>query len=357
MARLIDKLLVLGLCLLMLSFSQIRMVLIIALLIAVAVSSLSEYFDNSVPPFLCAGFVVLCLFAPWFTAFLPLVVYDCAGFDKWYLRFFWVAALPACFFMSGLRSVAAITLLSGASFLLHYRAAGQLEAREELFLLADSTKERSMSLERRNRELMDKQDYEVRLAMLKERNRIAREIHDNVGHLLTRSILQIGALLVTHSDGGEVQDELRIIKDTMSDAMDSVRNSVHDLHDDSVDLKMQLETVVGGFGFCPVSLHYDAGELPGAVKFCFIAVAREALSNVANHSDARKVVITVMEHPAFCRLSIEDDGTIKWEGVPGGIGLRSMADRVEALGGVFRTEYDNGFKIFITVPIKTGDRG
>ena len=44
------------------------------------------------------------------------------------------------------------------------------------------------------------QDYEIYLATLKERNRIAREIHDNVGHMLTRSILQLGALSVINKD-------------------------------------------------------------------------------------------------------------------------------------------------------------
>ena len=326
------------------------MILTIALLAAVAVSSLSEYFENSLPRFLCAGYIVLCLFMPWFTVFLPLIVYDCAGFDKWYFRFLGVAALPAGFFVYGFRSVAAITLLSGASFLLQHRTAEQLKSREELYALTDSAKEQSMNLESRNRELMDKQDYEVRLATLKERNRIAREIHDNVGHMLTRSILQISALLVTRANDGEMQKELYNIKSTLSDAMDSVRESVHDLHDESVDLKMQLDTMVSGFRFCPVTLRFNAGELPGAVKYCFIAVAREALSNVARHSDATEAFITVTEHPAFCRLSVEDNGTEKLSGEPGGIGLRNIADRVEALGGVFRAEYIKGFKIFISVP-------
>ena len=44
------------------------------------------------------------------------------------------------------------------------------------------------------------QDYEIHLATLKERNRIAREIHDNVGHLLSRSLLQTGALQVMNHD-------------------------------------------------------------------------------------------------------------------------------------------------------------
>ena len=350
MNRLIDKLLTLGLCLLILSFTQINLTAIVALLAVVTISSLCEYFENSLPGFLCAGYAIVCLFIPWFTVFLPLIVYDCAGFEKWYFRFFWVVALPSGFIVSGFKSFAAIAILSGLSFLLQYRTAGHMRMREEFYSLTDSEKERSIRLEKRNSELMEKQDYEVRLATLKERNRIAREIHDNVGHLLTRSILQLSATLVTHSGDDEIQNELAGIKNTMSDAMDSIRNSVHDLHDESVDLKLQLESMIGGFGFCPVTLRYDAGELPGAVKYCFIAVTREALSNVARHSDADEVVVAVTEHPALYRLSIEDNGNARETDVSGGIGLSSMADRVDALGGVFRARYENGFRIFISIP-------
>ena len=58
-----------------------------------------------------------------------------------------------------------------------------------------------------------RQDYEINLATLNERNRIARDIHDNVGHLLTRSILQIGALLTIYKDN-TIKEGLNSIKDT-----------------------------------------------------------------------------------------------------------------------------------------------
>ena len=73
----------------------------------------------------------------------------------------------------------ATALLSGTALLLQFRTREQLNTRDEYFALTDSAREQSMSLTRRNRELMEKQDYEVRLATLRERNRIAREIHDN----------------------------------------------------------------------------------------------------------------------------------------------------------------------------------
>lgn len=51
--------------------------------------------------------------------------------------------------------------------------------------MRDTTKEIAMQLKQQNRDLMEKQDYEINIATLNERNRIAREIHDNVGHLLS----------------------------------------------------------------------------------------------------------------------------------------------------------------------------
>ncbi len=55
----------------------------------------------------------------------------------------------------------------------------------------DSSEERTLLLSQKNKALQEKQDYEIYNATLKERNRIAREIHDNVGHVLSRSILMM----------------------------------------------------------------------------------------------------------------------------------------------------------------------
>jgi len=350
--RLTDKLLLIGLCLLIVAFSQIKPVYVVALLASVAVSSLCSYFENNIRirALLCAAYVVLCVFIPGFIIFLPLVVYDCSGFDRFYLRFCWVVAIPVCFFAYDMQTSVATAFLSAAAVLFQYRTSERLKSIEDFFTLTDNARENSRSLERKNREMMEKQDYEVRLATLKERNRIAHEIHDNVGHLLTRSILQLSALSMTYPNDDNSKNDLFLIKETMSEAMDSVRNSVHDLHDESLDLKIQLESLINAFGFCPVKLCYDTDELPGALKYCFIAVTREALSNIARHSNATEAVVTVTEHPAFCRFSIEDNGTVKADGNSRGIGLRGMADRVDALGGVFRSEYSKGFKIFISVP-------
>ena len=351
MQKLLDKIVLLGLCLLMLSFTEIGWYSIVSMLCAVAVSALSGYYDNWLPAFLCVGFVVLCLFVPETVIFLPLVVYDCAGLSKLPLRFCWVVALIAGIMIGAPQIVLGVVLSSGTAFLLQVRTSTHSVSREELFLLRDDAKERSESLERKNRELVDRQNYEIRLATLAERNRIAREIHDNVGHMLTRSLLQIGALRVTHGGDERLGGELDLIKGTLSDAMDSIRSSVHNLHDESIDLKARLEAMVDGFVFCPVKLRYDAGDLPAEVKYCFAAIVREALSNIARHSGATEAAVNLIEHPSFYQLVVSDNGRVKSDAkLTGGIGLQNMADRVEALGGVFRTEYSKGFRVFISVP-------
>jgi signal transduction histidine kinase len=207
-----------------------------------------------------------------------------------------------------------------------------------------------MLLAQRNRELLENQDYEVRLATLNERGRIAREIHDHVGHLLSRLILQIGALIVTEEDE-EKRRDLSVIRETLSQAMDSIRASVRNLHDESIDLKTQVEAIVEDFTFCPIRLDYRLEDEPEkAIAYCFIAVIKEALSNVIHHSDATLVTVILVEHPALYQLIVQDNGTELHLGSGEGLGLLSIEDRVRALGGQFVIEHKSGFRLFISVP-------
>jgi len=391
MQTLLDKTVLLGLGLLTMSFIEIEWTTIVLMLFAVSASSLCGYMNQKYRKFICIGYVALCLFVPELLMFLPLIVYDCSGlggentsaeitgmssFRKWALRLCWIVVLPTVTFFDVIQVPAAIIISCSIAFLLQYRTNKQIATSDALIELRDDTRERAEQLERKNRDLTERQDSEVRLATLAERNRIAREIHDNVGHMLTRSLLQISALRITHPDDDTLTGELDMIKDTLSDAMDSIRNSVHNLHDESIDLKSRLEAMIDGFVFCPVKLRYDAGELPAEVKLCFIAIVREALSNIAKHSNASSASVTLMEHPSFYQLVISDKGATigkraSGDGIGGansaldrsgeggivrsakGIGLQSIADRVDELGGVFRTEQNKGFTVFISVPKTT----
>ena len=76
---------------------------------------------------------------------------------------------------------------------------------------------------------------------MQERNRIAREIHDNVGHMLTRAILLLGAVKTINQDQ-KITDSLTLLEDTLTQTMDNIRSSVHNLHDNSIDLQKKKLT-------------------------------------------------------------------------------------------------------------------
>jgi signal transduction histidine kinase len=237
------------------------------------------------------------------------------------------------------------------TIIVYNRISGLEKTVEKLTLLRDEVAGKNRQLSEQNMRLAQAQDNEIHLATLKERNRIAREIHDNVGHMLTRSLLQSGALIVINKDE-QLREPLESLRSTLDSAMTSIRESVHDLHDDSIDLKKVIEdsisTVDSRF---TVSLDCDVSEnMAGNVKLCMIGVIKEGLSNAVKHSNGDRIAIVIREHPAFYQLMLEDNGSCS-EINESGIGLKNMTDRAAALGGrITFTPSPEGFKIFMSVP-------
>lgn len=213
----------------------------------------------------------------------------------------------------------------------------------------DYAREYKEVLEEKNRALTENQDNKIYTATLQERNRIAREIHDNVGHMLTRSIMQIGAIKILNKDETLVKplNDLHITLDT---AMNNIRNSVHDLHDESVDLKAALIDIKDSTEGFKVNVDYDMSDvIPKDIKYAFIAIVKEAINNAIKHSNGDTINVSVTEQPGFYQLSIGDNGTNINVDYQSGIGLNNMSDRVKNINGNLKITTTNGFQIFITV--------
>ena len=197
----------------------------------------------------------------------------------------------------------------------------------EIRRIKDDSEERTLLLAEKNKALQEKQNYEIYAATLRERNRIAREIHDNVGHLLSRTILLTGAAKTLNRDKN-MESLLEGLDTSLNSAMNSIRSSVHNLHDESETLR------------------------ENKIKYCFAAIIKEALSNVIKHSNATAVKIVLREHPALYQLCIEDNGKgySEKEADSKGIGLKNMQERVTSLGGTLQINGKNGFRIFAVIP-------
>ncbi len=220
---------------------------------------------------------------------------------------------------------------------------------KQLKVMRDSSKEAQLLIEEKNRILLENQDSEIYMATLKERNRIAREIHDNVGHMLTRSILQTGAIKTINKEEN-LKSLLENLHDTLNTAMTNIRESVHDLHDESINLKTSIEEIVSNTTSPSIEFIYDCSmEVKKEIKYSFISVVKEAINNTEKHSNAKNMTIIIREHPGFFQLLIEDDGKNATPHFENGIGLTNISDRVKALKGHLKISTEKGFKILITV--------
>jgi len=319
------------------------------LLLCLTLSSFMSYYEKENYVYmLFLGYVLLCVLNPWFVIFIPLVCYDVVRCSKRYILALLLIPIIMHYDTFSLYVIILLILLLVVTALLESRYILFNQLRHNYITLQDQVKETSMQFVEKNKELLEKQDYEVHLATLTERNRIARDIHDNVGHLLSSSLIQTGALIAISKDES-LNGNLDILKNTLSNAMDSIRSSVHDLHEQSIDLHTEIKALLEKFTFCKVMLNYDIEKLEqNSIKYCFIAVIKEALSNVIRHSNATKVVITLHEHPAIYQLIISDNGTnVKKKDT--GIGLRGITERVNALNGIVNFKTENGFCIFISI--------
>lgn len=378
MNKLFDKSIVLACCIAAALGLAVDARLVAAFCLGVVIAALAEVAQGErarrASEAASYAYIMVAVFAPSFAPFAPLAFYDIARRVR--REHVWPALGIGITFafslVAGLRSGALTArtllltaILSVAATLLSLRTAQLEREQERMRRTRDELQERALALEARNRDLADRQDYEVELATLAERARIAREIHDNVGHQLTRASLQTEALRVVHANEPGVAADFADVKRTVDEALQLVRTSVHALNDNAANLSVQLERIVKDArsdGGPQIELEVLAEHAPANVANCFAAILREALSNTIRHARAQNVTVRCMEHPSFYQLIVTDDGTgatpANSRNAAEGMGLGSMRERVEALGGTFTAgprAGAPGWRVFATVPKQQGD--
>lgn len=352
MEKLYDKLILFLCSTIFLISHEFSFYTVLPIMIVICLSSFISFFNRAslnIITYVC--YVSLCIYSPNFIYFLPLICYDLVCEAYRYVILLGAFAVIHSLRFFPISNIFTLLLLTILAYSLKKRTLELLKAKQDYFQLRDDMMERADQLRLKNRDLLEKQDYEVSNATLNERNRIAREIHDTVGHLLSSSILQIGALLAICKDENMKQN-LTNIKDTLSSGMDSIRSSIHNIHEDSMDLQAKLEELVHNFTFCKVVLSYNINhDFTMKAKYSILFIVKEALSNVMKHSNATLVTITINELPGLYQIIIQDNGTEKSSSKDSsGMGMQSMRERINSLGGNFYIDTKNGFRIFISLP-------
>ncbi|HKL80010.1 MAG TPA: histidine kinase [Mobilitalea sp.] len=370
MYEIIDKLLLYICCLVLYLFQMDISYAVIPAILALALACLSYYFENKrVCMVINLSYSLLCIFVPEYIIFIPLIQYNILHTEHQYLA----VVTPLLFVVNSENYNFSILIFTSICFFVSYLFKSKSDKLNSLQFeyndLRDTSSSFSQVLEEKNRSILKNKDYEINLATLNERNRISKELHDNIGHLLSRSLLQVGALLTITKDE-DARESLSALKDSLSAGMDDIRITIHKMYDDSIDLYSQVEQLVKTFTFCPITYEYGITTPPPiALKHSILAIIKESLANIIRHSDATKVSILLREHPAMYQLIINDNGklatqmkekiqqSLENQVEMEGMGLQNIIDRVKGYGGNINITMDNGFKLFITIPKKINDGG
>jgi signal transduction histidine kinase len=206
-------------------------------------------------------------------------------------------------------------------------------------------------------------DQVRRLAVFDERDRISRELHDSIIqsiYAVTLSLDDVLELVEESPSQAKVRVDAAI--ETLHGVIRDIRNFIFGLRPlllDSGNLKEGLGVLADEMRrntAISIKLNADLDEeLPIQVVAELLAIAREALANVARHSEAHNAAIVVSLDDGLVRLSISDDGrglTAGTAPTSGHHGLGNMRARAEALGGTFAVngEPAGGTRIIVAVP-------
>ena len=219
--------------------------------------------------------------------------------------------------------------------------------------------------ERRARIAERERDVAAREAVVEERARIARELHDVIAHHVSMIVLQAGAERRSLGDtNASTREVLETVEQTGRGALTEMRRLLGMLRGDAREpLKPQptLDDVTALVGQLreaglPVQLHIDGAqrELPVGIELSAYRIVQEALTNALKHAGDARTTVHVRYGPNSLELEIADDGAGNASHVSGGgHGLVGMRERVALYGGHFdaRPDPEGGFVVRVRLPV------
>ncbi len=202
----------------------------------------------------------------------------------------------------------------------------------------------------RARKKLQRAEEEVQhLARIAERERIARDLHDVLGHTLSLIVLKSElASKLADANPARAVDEIRDVERISREALAQVRATIQGYHSRSLEAEAQQAAQALEAAGLRVEWDFASGEIPPAQEGVLAMALREAVTNVIRHAKATSCTLKLNMVPEGCRLEVRDDGCGQM--TPEGIGLSGMRQRVEALGGKLRRESASGTRLVITLP-------
>jgi signal transduction histidine kinase len=234
-------------------------------------------------------------------------------------------------------------------------------------LLAERQSREQLEIAHLQLEITNQQlcQYALRIedqATLQERNRIAREIHDGLGHTLVAQTIQINnTLLFWESNNDKALTFLKQAKELGAEALLEIRRSLSLLRSNPLQgqsLKSAIEKLLTDFhqttGIEPSCKIDVPHTLPTEVNTALYRIVQESLTNICKHAQATSVTVRLLARTGMIHLSIEDNGKgFNPTQNTTGFGLQGMRERAVALGAQLnlQSQLGTGCCISVSLPL------
>jgi len=244
-----------------------------------------------------------------------------------------------------------------------------------MVLLFTGQKEETARIRQLNEQLNESyrqlREYAVkteRMTELRERNRLAREIHDTLGHTLTGIIMTTDASMVLmEAAPQEAKKQMQLANEVAREGLNDVRRSIEALRPDALESKdfaQALEEMIEKFRrttSAEVNYEQHAGELGFAQdeEDAVYRIIQESLTNAVRHGKATRIDVRLMRKGDVLTVDVRDNGCGLQPDAEEGFGLRHMRERIDLLHGILQfgnrpeEESSTGFYLTATLPLRT----
>lgn len=188
-----------------------------------------------------------------------------------------------------------------------------------------------------------------KLAADAERERIARDLHDLLGHTLSVIVLKSElAAKLAEKNPARAAAEIREVEKISREALQEVRSAVRGYRGSGFGAELARAKVALDAAGVKLLVTDTIPALPEATEASAAMLLREAVTNVVRHAQAKEVKVTVLQTPSGYTLTIHDDGI--GGNSPEGTGLNSMRERLRALGGTLERDGRAGTRLVAVFP-------
>jgi signal transduction histidine kinase len=234
-----------------------------------------------------------------------------------------------------------------------------IESEQQMKRLLAENEEQYRLIQEKNTALIQYTKQIEKLTIVEERNRMASELHDTVGHTFTSVIMGMDAVsYLIESAPDKAKEKLDVLRDLMRNGLKEVRQNIHQIADENTSsLSIQMTLLANEFSHhtgTDIKLVVEGKEyeVSKPIRWALFRCLQESITNAKRHGQAMTIQVKLEYLARKIRLSVQDDG-IGAAFIEYGFGLTTMKERLRSLNGDLKiqTHQGKGTMIICCLPI------